>query len=172
MKIYWLALSIVLLYLYATVLPPAQQTYKCLPCGYECDQMTYNEPGTCSHCQMKLVPEKTIYFGKLQTDQLCDYVRKNPSVVLLDVRTPLEFSGKAEPNFGSLKNAINIPVQELEARIKELDRYKGREIIVFCSHSHRSPQAAWILNQNGFRKVKNMEGGMSVMPAASCVTRR
>ena len=60
------------------------------------------------------------------------------------------------------KNAINIPVQELEKRMNELEKYKDKEIIVYCSHSHRSPRASYMLTQNGFKKVTNMLGGMSV----------
>jgi rhodanese-related sulfurtransferase len=67
-----------------------------------------------------------------------------------------------------LKNAINIPIQELENRISEISRYKNQEIIVFCSHSHRSPQASYILTQNGFKDIINMTGGMSTLTDKSC----
>jgi rhodanese-related sulfurtransferase len=87
---------------------------------------------------------------------------KEKSVVFLDVRTPAEFNGTAEDKFGAIKNAINIPVQELESRINELEKYKDKEIIVYCSHSHRSPRASYMLTQRGFKKVTNMLGGMSV----------
>jgi rhodanese-related sulfurtransferase len=96
-------------------------------------------------------------------------VADHPNVVLLDVRTKQEFEGKADPNYGTLKNAINIPVQELEKNISMLAPYKEKEIIVYCSHSHRSPQACYILTQNGFSNVTNMNGGMSVMKDKSCM---
>jgi rhodanese-related sulfurtransferase len=82
-------------------------------------------------------------------------------VLLLDVRTPEEFNGTAPDKFGKLSGAINIPVQELEKRTVELSKYKNKEILVYCSHSHRSPQASYILMQNGFTKVTNMQLGMS-----------
>ena len=84
------------------------------------------------------------------------------------MRTKEEFEGKADPDFGTLKNAINIPIQELENRISEISRYKNQEIIVFCSHSHRSPQASYILTQNGFKDIINMTGGMSTLTDKSC----
>ena len=99
---------------------------------------------------------------------LCQYLAEHPNVVLLDVRTKEEFEGKADPNYGTLKNAINVPVQELEENISKLAPYKEKEIIVYCSHSHRSPQACYILTQNGFSNVTNMAGGMSVMNDNSC----
>jgi rhodanese-related sulfurtransferase len=89
-------------------------------------------------------------------------------VVLLDVRTREEFEGSASPDFGTLENAINLPVQELEAKWSSLSALKNREIIVYCSHSHRSPLASYILTQHGFTNVTNMAGGMSVMTDNSC----
>jgi len=44
---------------------------------------------------------------------------------------------------------------------------KKKEIIVYCSHAHRSAQASYLLTQNGFHKVINMSGGVSVMTDSS-----
>ena len=87
---------------------------------------------------------------------------------MLDVRTKEEFEGKAEPDFGSLKNAVNIPIQEFDTKLSSINSLKNKEIIVYCSHSHRSPQASYILTQNGFTNVTNMAGGMSVVKDNSC----
>ena len=144
------------------------EVYVCIPCGNECDNATYKEPGMCSHCNMKLVKKSTVNFKTIQPSEICDYIAKHPDVVLLDVRTKEEFEGKANPNFGSLKNAINIPVQELENRLSEIADLKNKEIIVYCSHSHRSPRASYLLTQNGFTNVTNMAGGMSVMNDHAC----
>jgi rhodanese-related sulfurtransferase len=85
------------------------------------------------------------------------------------VRTKDEFEGKSNPKFGTLKNAINIPIQVLEEKISTLDQYKDKEIIVYCSHSRRSPRASYILTQHGFSNVTNMAGGMSEMKDKACV---
>jgi rhodanese-related sulfurtransferase len=122
-----------------------------------------------SPLQMPLVKKSTITFKTIQPSAICSYVNKHPWVVLLDVRTKEEFAGKADPNFGTLKNAINIPIQELESRLSEIGTLKKKEIIVYCSHSHRSPQASYLLTQNGFINVMNMEGGMRVMKDKECV---
>jgi len=134
--------------------------YTCLPCGSGCDSINYDKPGTCSHCNMKLVDKSTIVHKDIEPGKMCSLDEKN--VVFLDVRTPAEFNGTAQDKFGAIKNAINIPVQELESRMSELEKYKDKEIIVYCSHSHRSPRASYMLTQNGFKKVTNMLGGMSV----------
>lgn len=138
--------------------------FVCIPCGSDCDTILHSGPGTCSHCQMQLVEKSTVIFKKIEPQQLCSFIESKgeKNVVLLDVRTAAEFNGTADDKFGKLKNAINIPVQNLEERIGELGKYNDKEIVVYCSHSHRSPRASYMLNQKGFKKVTNMQGGMSV----------
>ncbi|WP_158513022.1 rhodanese-like domain-containing protein [Flavisolibacter tropicus] len=117
---------------------------------------------------MKLVPASTIHFEEIAPSTICSYIASHPDAILLDVRTNGEYEGTANPNYGTLKGAINIPIQELSQRLSELDKYKDKEILVYCSHSHRSPQAAYLLTQNGFIKVVNMAGGMSVVQDTTC----
>jgi rhodanese-related sulfurtransferase len=165
-------LFISFLYLVATLSHAQRSTgsekYQCLPCGQHCDEQKYDVPGKCMHCQMDLVKSSTLTFKTISPEEICDYVKKHPDAVLLDVRTKAEFEGKHDPDYGTLKNAINIPIGEIDARMNELTRYKEKEVIVFCSHSHRSPQVSYKLTQNGFKKVSNMSGGMSVMNSSSC----
>jgi rhodanese-related sulfurtransferase/DNA-directed RNA polymerase subunit RPC12/RpoP len=137
--------------------------YVCLPCGSSCDNAVYDKPGICSHCNMKLVDKATVKFKTVEPEAVCSFIdgKGKKNVVLLDVRTPEEFNGKAKDKFGKLAGAINIPVQELEKRVAELSKYKNKQILVYCSHSHRSPQASYMLMQNGFTKVTNMQLGIS-----------
>lgn len=143
---------------------PVTVEYVCLPCGRDCDNAIYTKPGICGHCNMKQVEKSGVVFNKVEPEQLCYFIDSigEKNMLLLDVRTPEEFDGRADDKFGSLKNAINIPVQELEERVSELEKYKDKEIIVYCSHSHRSPQASYMLTQNGYKHVTNMQAGMSV----------
>ncbi len=145
-----------------------RETYQCIPCGYDCDKQVYDKAGQCPSCHMELVKQSSIIFKTIEPEEICAYIKSHPNVVLLDVRTKLEFEGKAEPNFGTLKNAINLPIQEFDKNLKSLDSLKNKEIIVFCSHSHRSPRASHLLTQNGFTNVTNMAGGMSVLKDNSC----
>lgn len=140
-----------------------QKEYVCLPCGYSCDAQTHFGPGTCPACSMTLVEKSTIKFGNLTTEEFCKRIAANPTALILDVRSPEEFNGKTTevPSFGHFKNAININVVELEQRLGELTQYKDQEILVYCSHSHRSPRASYILSTHGFKTVKNLSGGVS-----------
>ena len=87
--------------------------------------------------------------------QLGEWMESDSSLVILDVRNPYEL----QENLGYIEGVINIPVQELEKRISELDEYKENEIAVICRSGRRSLTATNILLQNGFNAV-NVEGGM------------
>lgn len=66
---------------------------------------------------------------------------------LVDVRTPQEFAG------GSIKGAINIPLDKVKS---QLTKFKDQKhIIVFCRSGNRSSKAKSILAQNGFANVTN-----------------
>lgn len=158
MKFFVLSLLVVL-----TMPLLAQTEYVCLPCGYTCDQIIHNGPGTCSSCNMALVEKSSVKFVNIGVEEFCKSIANNPDVIVLDVRTPEEFSGTMRdvPSFGHFKNAININMNELESRLKELEKFKNKEVLVYCSHSHRSPRASYLLNTKGFNNVKNLVGGVS-----------
>ena len=54
---------------------------------------------------------------------------------------------------------INIPVQVLNQRINELDKYKDKNIAVICRSGNRSVMATKIIQAKGFN-AKNVLGGM------------
>lgn len=156
-----LLLSLVLLTIKANM--PTQDPYVCLPCGYSCDDEEHTGPGTCHACGMPLVKKSTVNFATIDLQDLCNRLAANPNAVLLDVRTPEEFAGtiKERPSFGHFKRAINVNVEELEMRLGELEKYKNMEVLVYCSHNHRSPRASYLLSTHGFTNVKNLVGGVS-----------
>jgi rhodanese-related sulfurtransferase len=137
--------------------------YVCTPCGQDCDRSVVHHAGACSACGMALVEKETFEFKDLSLDELCARITSNPKLVLLDVRSPQEFNGSNGDTYGHFKNAININIGDLERRLKELEKFKDEEVIVYCSHSHRSPRAAYILSSKGFNNVSNMSGGVSTL---------
>ena len=94
-------------------------------------------------------------FGSINVDQLKKEMKENPNMILLDVRTPEELVGP----LGHIEGVINIPVQNIEERVTELDKYKDKEITIICRSGYRSGIASEILFKKGF-KVTNVEGGM------------
>jgi pyruvate/2-oxoglutarate dehydrogenase complex dihydrolipoamide dehydrogenase (E3) component/rhodanese-related sulfurtransferase len=69
---------------------------------------------------------------------------------LLDVRSPGEFAR------GSVPGAVNIPIEELRARIDELPR--DRPILTYCQVGQRGYLASRLLLQKGFNAA-NLSGG-------------
>ena len=74
-------------------------------------------------------------------------------LLLLDVREPHELA------ISALRGATNIPLGELAARLSELD--SAREMVVFCKAGTRSTRALELLVSAGFKKVKNLKGGIN-----------
>lgn len=87
--------------------------------------------------------------------------------------TPVEVKGKIdrgdkfklidvreihEHQIGNIPQAQLIPLGELPKRLNELD--SADEIVVHCKSGMRSAKAADLLRQSGFKKVRNMKGGI------------
>ncbi len=73
-------------------------------------------------------------------------------MVVLDVREPFEYE------IAHLSNAKLIPLGELAGRVNELDT--AMPIVVYCHTGQRSAQAVRFLNGLGFKKAKNLKGGI------------
>jgi rhodanese-related sulfurtransferase len=88
-------------------------------------------------------------------NELINAIETDSSLIILDVRMPEELTGP----LGKIDNVINIPVQQLEKRIGELEIYKDRTIAVICRSGVRSASAQRFLAGMGFNAY-NVEGGM------------
>ncbi|MBS4028536.1 MAG: rhodanese-like domain-containing protein [Ignavibacteriales bacterium] len=89
----------------------------------------------------------------LSAEEVQQKIASDTNIVILDVRTNIEYTT------GHLPNALLIPVQELNERITELNKFKDKEFIVYCRSGNRSRTATSILTRNGF-KAFNMQGGI------------
>ena len=88
--------------------------------------------------------------------QALNLIKNDSTLVLLDVRTPAEYNSES----GHLQNALLIPLQELENRVDELNKFKNKDILVYCRTGHRSAKASELLLKHGY-KVYNMAGGIN-----------
>jgi len=84
--------------------------------------------------------------------ELAERVKTN-HLKLLDVREPHELEISALPN------AVNIPLGQLAARLSELD--SAEEMVIFCKSGSRSARGLELLASAGFKKVKNLKGGIN-----------
>jgi len=78
---------------------------------------------------------------------------KTGHLKLLDVREPHELEISALPS------AVNIPLGQLAGRLTELD--SAEEMVIFCKAGTRSARALELLVSAGFKKVKNLKGGIN-----------
>jgi len=76
--------------------------------------------------------------------------------LLIDVRTADDFVGP----LGHIPGARNIPLEELPARLAELEPSKQRPLTLVCRTQKRSLTAAHQLKQAGFTDVCVLRGGM------------
>jgi len=100
----------------------------------------------------------TRHVCQLSTEELHTIITKSEAMILVDVRAPKEYEGY------HIEGAINIPVPDLRSRFKELDPKAPTALL--CSTGHRSSLGTSILMQHGFKKVRNVAGGMTGFNAA------
>lgn len=72
---------------------------------------------------------------------------------MIDVREPHELA------ISKIEGADLIPLGQLASRMHELD--SAEEIVLFCKMGSRSVRALEVLSSAGFRKIKNLEGGIN-----------
>ena len=78
----------------------------------------------------------------------------NKDILLIDVRTPEEFAS------GHLENAVNMNYfdSDFDAQLKTLD--KNKTVYLYCKSGRRSANAAEKLEDMGFVKIYDLEGGV------------
>lgn len=82
------------------------------------------------------------------------------NALVLDVREDAEFAS------GHITDARHIPLAKLAERIKELEKFKDKPILVNCQGGIRSLKACDILRKQGFTNLHNLQGGLNAWVAA------
>lgn len=85
--------------------------------------------------------------------QLAERLKRGDKIHLIDVREPHELA------ISHIDGAQNMPLGMLAAHLGELD--SAQEIVLFCKSGTRSARALELLLSAGFRKVKNLQGGIN-----------
>jgi molybdopterin/thiamine biosynthesis adenylyltransferase/rhodanese-related sulfurtransferase len=85
--------------------------------------------------------------------QLAQRLKRNEPLVLLDVREP------HETLISNLPNSTQIPLGQLASELAKLN--SADEMVIFCKSGTRSVRALELLVSAGFRKVKNLKGGIN-----------
>jgi len=81
--------------------------------------------------------------------------------LVLDVRSSGDYAA------GHIANAKHVPEAQLADRIKELEKYRSRPIIVSCGAGSRAPGVGGMLRKKGFSEVFALRGGIAAWQQAS-----
>jgi rhodanese-related sulfurtransferase len=92
--------------------------------------------------------------GVEQADTLKATRLFNDDALILDVREDKEYAA------GHIPKAKHIPLGQLGNRLNELEKFKGKPILVTCRSGHRSGRACGMLKKAGFETVFNQAGGI------------
>ncbi len=90
--------------------------------------------------------------GDIEPTEVKAKIDRGDRFVLIDVREPHEYQ------ICNIPQAKLIPLGDLPKRVNELD--SADEIIAHCKSGMRSAKAVDFLKQAGFKKVRNMKGGI------------
>lgn len=78
--------------------------------------------------------------------------KKDPELVILDVRTPAEFAA------GHVPGARNVPHDQVASKLEELAASRDKTVVLYCRSGRRSGMAAETLRSAGFGKLLQLEG--------------
>jgi rhodanese-related sulfurtransferase len=98
--------------------------------------------------------------NEVGTFEAVQFINRRDAVVL-DVRASGDYAG------GHVAGARNIPEAQLPDRLKELDKYKSRPIIVSCATGSRAPSVSDMLRKNGYAEAFALKGGIAAWQQAS-----
>lgn len=101
----------------------------------------------------KKAGEKTDLIIDIEADELAMDIPFDDSLIVLDVRKPVEFAE------GHVKDAVNLPLAEMTdvAQIALLEEDKN--IYIHCGSGYRSVIAASLLKRQGYHNLRNVLGG-------------
>ena len=81
--------------------------------------------------------------------------------VVLDVRSEAEFKT------GHIPQARHMPTGDLNQRLKEINKFKDKPIILYCQTGNRANTAGARLKKEGFGAVHTLQGGLAAWQNAN-----
>ena len=91
----------------------------------------------------------------ISQSELVSRINDKSAPIILDVRSSDEF------NQGHVPGAINVPYDDYEAALVDLNLNKSDEVIVYCERGGRAQKVEKTLEKQGFFEVRHLEGDMS-----------
>jgi adenylyltransferase/sulfurtransferase len=90
---------------------------------------------------------------EIEPNELAELIQEKKRIRLIDVREPHELE------ISHLEGAEVIPLGTLAAHMHELD--SAEDIVLLCKSGTRSARAIEVLAGAGFRKIRNLRGGIN-----------
>jgi UPF0176 protein len=84
-------------------------------------------------------------------------MKDQEDVVVLDIRSNYEHT------VGKFKNAVTLNIdnfREFPEKIKELEKYKDKKVLTYCTGGIKCEKASAFLLENGFENVYQLHGGI------------
>lgn len=84
-------------------------------------------------------------------------IKDENDVIILDCRSDYEFS------IGRFKNALTLDIgnfRDFPQRVKELEKFKGKKIVTYCTGGIKCEKASAYLLEQGFEDVYQLHGGI------------
>jgi len=79
---------------------------------------------------------------------------QGPDLVVLDVRSAAEFAA------GHVPGAVNVPHDQIDARLDELATLRDKDVVVYCHTGRRAALAVETLTRHGFTRLEHLSGDM------------
>ena len=93
-----------------------------------------------------------VKYKDITAEDMLALLEENKDAVLVDVRPEKDFKK------GHIENAINVPFDQVESRLAELD--KTKDIVLYCNTGNKSSSVAKQLQEKGYEKVYNAIDGV------------
>ena len=90
-------------------------------------------------------------------------MENTPDLVIIDIRTPMEFEGKdslRQNNIGHLKNAINIPQDVFDQKLNGFQIPVTKAVLLYDAKGYNSMDVVAFLRARGFTRIYNLYGGL------------
>ncbi|HJX20826.1 MAG TPA: rhodanese-like domain-containing protein, partial [Steroidobacteraceae bacterium] len=105
---------------------------------------------------------RALRMARISVQELHEQMSRDPAPLIVDVRSPTALALELR----RIPGALHVPALEVERHMGGFTR--DREIILYCAcpNEASAAQAARLLMNNGFRRVRPLHGGLAAWTAA------
>lgn len=92
--------------------------------------------------------------------ELLRQIKAKADILILDVRTSGEYGD------GHIPGAYHIDHRAIASHLKEIEPYRNRPVVVYCYSGMRAGMVESFLMEQGFSKIRHLQGDWSAWEAA------